>query len=77
MFGTLFKENKEVCKGVRVSLDSTNDQSAWKGFIYLPTGVEIDASLYELRLEDGTSGTIVVMSVRGGIAMFRGVNEWL
>ena len=77
MFGTLFKENKEVCKGVRISLDTTNNQSRWKGFIYLPAGVEIDTSRYELKLEDGASGDIIIMSVRGGIAMFRGADEWL
>ena len=75
MIGTIFKEDELVCEGVRISIDKMGSQHIRKGFAYLPSGVEIDPGEYVLKLDDGTSSAIVIMSVSGGIAIFRGPQE--
>jgi len=67
-------KGKEVLFGdVRVSLIPEASLSTWVGFAYLPPKAELNEGEYALRLEDGRSGAVLVVSVRGGIARFRGL----
>ena len=72
MQGSIIKGNEVLFEDIRVSLIEESRQNIWGGFAYLPPKMNIDAGEYELRLEDGRSGAVCVVSVREGIAMFRG-----
>lgn len=58
-----------------MSLVKEDSPSTWDGFAYLPHGAELDEGEYVLRLEDGRAGTVLVVSVRDGIARFRGLGQ--
>jgi len=72
MQGTIVKGNEVLFEGIRVSLIEESRHNTWGGFAYLPPKAEIDTGEYELRLDDGRTGSVSVVSVREGIAMFRG-----
>jgi hypothetical protein len=58
---------------VQVSLVNEPGAGAWSGYVLLPPGAELIEGEYVLRSDDGRSGPIMVMSVREGVARFRGV----
>ena len=72
MLASVLKEKEVLYKGLRVSLNPHAGEGAVVGFIYLTSGAKLDLSEYALKLADGRTLTATVMSVRGGIAMFRG-----
>jgi hypothetical protein len=72
MQASIIRRNEVLFENVRVSLLEESRHNTWGGFAYLPPKAEIDTGEYELRLEDGRLGTAAVVSVREGIAMFRG-----
>ena len=73
MLATVLKENEVLYEGVRLSLNPNAGEDGVVGFLYLPPGGKLEVSRYTLRLGDGRTLTAAVMSVRGGIVMFRGV----
>lgn len=72
MQGSIIKGKEILFEGVRVSLVEESRHNTWGGFVYLPPKTEMDTGEYELRLDDGRTGSVSVVSVREGIAMFRG-----
>jgi hypothetical protein len=76
MLGSLFKENIVVCERVRVSFEKKVSPSTCNGFVYLPPCEDVEPGLYELRLEDGTARDIEILSINGGVGLFRGPEEW-
>lgn len=69
---SVVKGGEVLFEDVRVSLIEEASQNVWGGFVYLPPRAEMEKGEYELRLDDGRTGPASVVSVRGGIAMFRG-----
>lgn len=72
MQASIVKGNEVLFRDVRVSLIEESLHNIWGGFIYLPPKEDMETGEYELRLDDGREGAISVVSVRGGIVMFRG-----
>jgi hypothetical protein len=73
MQASIVKGEEVLLGDVRVSVVEEASLKSWVGFAYLPPGGELGEGEYELRLEDGRSGAIVVVSVKGYIARFRGL----
>ena len=71
MKASVVKGEEVIFERVRVSLIEEPRQKIWGGFLYLPQS-EMELGEYELRLEDGRSGTIRVVSVKDWIARFHG-----
>jgi hypothetical protein len=65
MKGSVVRGEEVIFERVRVSLAEEPRQMIWGGFVYLPRA-EMEKGEYELRLEDGRSGTIRVVSVKDG-----------
>lgn len=73
MRASVLKENEIIYQGLRVSLNPRAGEEGVVGFLYLPPGAKLEVGEYTLKLEDGRTLTAAVMSVRGGIVMFRRV----
>jgi len=73
MQASIIRERQVIFEEVRVSLVGEASMNTWVGFAYLPPKAELAEGEYELRLEDGRSGAVLMVSVRGGIARFRGL----
>lgn len=73
MLASVLKEDEVLYAGLRVSLNPHAGAGAVVGFLYLPPGASLEVGEYVLKLGDGRTFTATFMSVRGGIAMFRGV----
>ena len=73
MQASIFKGKEVLLGDVSVSVVEEASLSTWVGFVYLPPGGELAEGEYELSLEDGRSGTVLVVSVKDGIARFRGL----
>lgn len=69
---SIVKGAEVIFEGVRVSLTEEASRNIRGGYVYLPPRAEMDAGEYELRLEDGRSRRISVLSVRDWTARFRG-----
>lgn len=73
MLASVITENEVLYEGLRVSLSPRAGEEAVVGFLYLPPGAKMEVGEYTLKLGDGRTINAAVMSVRGGIVMFRGV----
>lgn len=73
MQASIFKGNELLFEGLTVSLVKEASPNTWDGFAYLPVNAEMDEGEYVLRLEDGRAEVVLVVSVRDGIARFRGL----
>lgn len=69
---SIIKGDEVLFEGVKVSLSEEAGSNIWGGYVYLPPRAEMDTGEYGLRLEDGRSGSISVLSVRDWTARFRG-----
>lgn len=72
MQASIVKGSHVLFKDIRVSLIEDAAQNIWGGFAYLLPRAEMVKGEYRLKLEDGRSGAVSVVSVRERIAMFRG-----
>lgn len=72
MKASIVKDSEVLFSDIKVSLIEESRRDIWGGFAYLPPKTEMEAGEFELRLEDGRVGEVLVLSVMGGIAMFRG-----
>lgn len=73
MQAAILKEDQVLFEGVRVTLVEDVAQNVWVGFARLPTGSKLDEGEYELRLDDGRKGDVLVVSVQQWVARFRGL----
>jgi len=72
MRGSIVKGEEVLFEGLKVSLNEEAGANLWGGYVYLPPRAEMETGEYEMRLEDGRSGSISVLSVRDWAAQFRG-----
>lgn len=75
MLASVFKEKEVLYENLKVSLNPRAGPDTTFGFLYLPSRAELSVGEYTLKLEDGRTIAATVMSVRGGIALFRGADN--
>lgn len=75
MQASIRKGDEILFETLTVSLVKEASPNTWDGFAYLPPNAEMEEGEYVLKLEDGRAGVVLVVSVRDGIARFRGLGQ--